>query len=199
MIDRRLRLVTARLLDPLVARLEPVSPFWLTALGLALGVGAAVAAAAGAALVSAGLWLVNRLADGLDGPVARRRGQSSDRGGYLDMMADTAVYAAIPLALGIRVDDEWPAIAVLVAAFYVNSVSWLYLSAVAERRGRGPALTGETTAVHMPSGVVEGAETIILYTAMLLWPQYLGPLAWAMSALVSVTVVQRLVFVSRWI
>jgi phosphatidylglycerophosphate synthase len=193
MFDRQLRRTSARLLDPVVGLCAAVHPLWFTACGVLLGLAAAASAAVGAALVSALLWLLNRVADGVDGPIARQRGEASDRGGYLDIVADTVVYAAVPLGLALRVDDAWPATAVLLAGFYVNSVSWLYLSAVAERRARGAATTGETTTVHMPVGLVEGTETIVLYTAMLVLPQYFEVLAWVMAALVAVTVVQRVV------
>ena len=48
------------------------------------------------------LWLIilNRIADGLDGAVARAAGQT-DFGGYLDLVADFVFYSAIPLAFAI--------------------------------------------------------------------------------------------------
>ncbi len=193
MIDRQLRRMTARVFEPLAARLSGVAPWSVTAVGALVGVGAAVAAAAGYAVVSVVVWLLNRAADGLDGPLARTVGAASDRGGYLDMMADVLIYAVVPIGLAIRLDDAWPATAVLLASFYLNAVSWLYLSAVAERRAAGAANTGESTSVHMPTGLIEGTETIVIYAAMLLLPQHFEVLAWAMAALVGVTIVQRLV------
>ena len=85
-----------------------------------------VAAAAGFVVVAVVLWLLNRALDGLDGAIARARGRGSDLGGYLDMLADVVVYAAVPLGVAVSVDTRsgWMAAAVLLGSFYVNAVSW---------------------------------------------------------------------------
>jgi hypothetical protein len=64
------------------------------------------------------------------------------------------------------------ACALLLAAFYVNSASWMYLSALLEKHGRGASERGEPTSVSMPSGVVEGGETIVFYSLMILVPAW---------------------------
>jgi hypothetical protein len=46
----------------------------------------------------------------------------------------------------------------------------------------------------MPSGLIEGAETIIFYTLFLLLPGALVPLFWLMAALVLLTAGQRMVW-----
>jgi hypothetical protein len=49
----------------------------------------------------------------------------------------------------------------------------------------------------MPAGLIEGAETIVLYTVMLVIPAQAEVLFWAMAALVVVTVLQRVVWAMR--
>ncbi len=95
-------------IDPVVNRIgkiladRGVTADGVTLAGLALG-----AVAAGViALGGAGLWallplLASRVADGLDGAVARVRGKT-DFGGYLDIVCDFLFYAAIPLAFVLR-------------------------------------------------------------------------------------------------
>lgn len=56
----------------------------------------------------------------------------------------------------------------------------------------GTAASGELTTVTMPRGLVGGAETIIFYTAFLLWPGLLPWLFTAMAVMVAVGVVLRL-------
>ncbi len=51
----------------------------------------------GAALAGAGALLLSRLADGLDGAVARATART-DYGGYLDIVCDFLFYGAVPLA-----------------------------------------------------------------------------------------------------
>ncbi|MFP4511654.1 MAG: CDP-alcohol phosphatidyltransferase family protein [Acidimicrobiales bacterium] len=191
MIDARLRPVKDRVARPFVRVLAPrVSPSVLTSASLVTGVAAGAFAALELFVVALGFWWLSRVADGLDGAVARRRGSTSDLGGYLDQLADTVVYAVVPLGLAVAVDERatWIACAALLAAFYVNSVSWAYLSALIEKRGQaGPA----PTSISMPVGVVEGAETILLYSLMLALPRWLTGWMWLMTALVVATIAQR--------
>jgi len=79
-----------------------VPPVVLTAAGWAAGAGACAATALRAWPVALGLWLANRLLDGLDGPTARA-GTPTDAGGFLDIVADFSVYAGIILGLAIAI------------------------------------------------------------------------------------------------
>lgn len=201
MIDHRLRDVKDRAIEPVARRLAAarVAPGWLTFAGMVGGVGAGVLAWRGFTWWALVAWLAGRAFDGLDGAVARRGGRAGDLGGYLDQLADTVGYAAVPLGLaaGIGSAGVWAACAVLVASFYVNIVSWAYLSALAEKRGAGAVASGATTSIVMPTGVVEGAETIVLYALMLAVPAWLPGWFWLMAALVVLTVVQRVVWAAR--
>lgn len=189
MFDRRLRTTSARVLDPFAARVpDAVSPLAISALGFVAGLGAALAAAAGLVVVALAAWLVNRLADGLDGAVARRRGRASDIGGHLDIVADMTVYVAVVLGVAVGVDERstWIVAAVLLGSFTINTISWAHLAALLEGRGAGAAHNGETTSVTMPAGLVEGAETIVWYTLLLAVPS-LAP--WWMGTMAAATLV----------
>ncbi len=173
MLDRRLRPHSESFLSRLATGpLLAIAPLAFSSVGFLIGIFAAGAAAAqlwGLALVG---WLINRFLDGLDGAVARSAGRESDRGGYLDMAADVVVYAAIPIGAAFGVDSKevWIATTILVAGFYLNTVSWLYLSAIREKRGRGAASRGESTAISMPGGLIEGTETIVWFVVILALP-----------------------------
>ena len=204
MMDSRLRPVKDRLLGP-VARspIGRVDPMVVSGLALALGLASAVSAADGLAVVSVALWLASRLADGIDGTVARETGRASDFGGLVDVVFDTISYAAVPIGLGFAVDDRvgWIAVAVALATFYVNSLSWAYLSALLEKRGAvhrhaSPPTTGARTATStvMPRGLIEGTETIVLFTVALAVPAWSTTVWWTMAVLVAVTTIERL----RW-
>jgi phosphatidylglycerophosphate synthase len=113
MLDTRMRALLAPALEAGGSRLAAagVSPAALTAAGWAAGAGACAATALRAWPVALGLWLANRLLDGLDGPVARA-GAATDAGGFLDIVADFSVYAGIILGLAVavpgRVTLKWP-------------------------------------------------------------------------------------------
>ena len=120
------------------------------------------------------LWIANRLLDGLDGTHARVHGRESQFGAYLDIVLDFVVYAAIPIAIAARQGTQAMAFAglLLVASFYVNAASWMYLAAILEQRHEGATARGESTAVTMPPGLIGGAETVGFYVAFFLWPAY---------------------------
>jgi phosphatidylglycerophosphate synthase len=159
-----------------------------------LAAGAAIAAWRQVALLAVVAWLLSRLADGLDGAVARHRGRASDRGGLVDIVSDTVGYAVIPLGVAAGVDTRsgWVVVAVLLATFYVNAVSWTYLAALLEKRSVGATSTGATTSTVMPRGLVEGTETIVFFALALAWPGgAIGVLA-VMAAAVGLTILERL-------
>jgi phosphatidylglycerophosphate synthase len=202
MFDPLLRNLKDRVLHP-IARTAggSVSPNAVTVVTLLVGLAAAAALVVRAYPWALGLWLLNRVLDGLDGAIARLHGRQTDFGGYLDILCDFVVYAAIPIGLAFGLASHNGAAplaaAVLVGAFYVNAASWMYLSALLEKRAAGASARGEPTSVTMPGGLVEGTETIVFFSLFILLPGQAVLLMPAMTAAVAVTVVQRLVWARR--
>lgn len=195
MFDLGLRPLKERLLEPTAQRLaRHLSANVVTAIALAVTLGAAVLAAVGQPIAALLAWLAGRVLDGLDGPVARTRGEASDFGGYLDMLADTIGYAAVPIGVAVGVDERsaWIAVSVMLGTFFVNAISWSYLSAVLEKHGAGASATGELTTITMPQALIEGTETIVLFSLFITLPQWSTLLFWVMAALVAVNVGQRI-------
>tara|TARA_R110002074_G_scaffold1175_2_gene7137 strand:+ start:1348 stop:1953 length:606 start_codon:yes stop_codon:yes gene_type:complete len=192
MFDRHLR----PLIDPplnAAARLLVTGGVHANAISLA---GAAVGVAAGLALAGghfgAGLALIllNRILDGLDGPVARQTA-ATDFGGYLDVVCDYVFYVAVPLGFAAAAPQNlWPAL-VLVASFVLTAVSFLSLAALAAKRGLTTEAQGKKS-FYYAAGLAEGGETIVAFIAFCLWPQWFGPIAYAFAALCLVTVAGRL-------
>lgn len=200
MLDLRLRPLKERALGGLTAAIAPKVPAAaVTAAALAVTLGAAALAWSGRPGLALVAWLAGRLLDGLDGPVARRRGEASDWGGYLDIVADTVGYAAVPIgvALGIDRTSGWITVSLLLGAFFVNTVSWAFQAAVLEKRGAGADTTGEMTTVTMPPALVEGTETIVLFSLFVGLPALAPWFFSLMAALVSVNVLQRLWWARR--
>ena len=186
-----------RALAPLVAvTARHVSPFAVTWLSFFTGMAAAVLCYLGMFTGALWLWILGRILDGLDGAIARAAGSQSDFGGYLDMVLDTIVYTAIPLAFALG-SLEAPALiacTVLLGSFYINLGSWMYLSALLEkRRAAGQA----ATSIVMPTGFVEGSETVMFYVLFLIFPGYAVVLFAAMAALTLATAIQRVVVARR--
>ncbi|MDE3053449.1 MAG: CDP-alcohol phosphatidyltransferase family protein [Gemmatimonadota bacterium] len=156
-----------------------------------MAAGAAWGRAYGAGL---GLWLLNRLLDGLDGTIARSTDRQTAFGGFLDLTLDFVVYAAVPIGLALGAGSRAALLTVigLLASFYVNA-TWMYLAAILERR-RLAIPGGEQTSAAMPEGIIAGTETAVLYAIFFLWPRALVPVGAAMAVLVGATAAQRL----RW-
>ena len=162
----------------------------LTLSGLAAGLGGALMIASrldGAALL---LFVLNRLFDGLDGAVARAT-RRTDRGGFLDIVSDFAVYGAVPLAFALREPSGFavPA-ACLLFAFYVNGASFLAFAAVAAKRGMKASSRG-VKSIHYTAGLMEGTETILFFMAMILAPAWFPILAYAFAGLTLVSALAR--------
>lgn len=200
MFDASLRRVKDRLGEPLAARLTGVSPNAISVAAFATGLLAAGLAAGGLSLGALALWLVSRVLDGLDGLLARVHARLSDFGGYLDILLDFGVYAAVPIGivLGAPSLERYLALALMLAAFYVNGASWMYLAALLEKRGArfvgDPAAPPGLTSIVMPSGLVGATETILAYCAFLIWPGQAALLFTVFGLLVFLTTLQRLVW-----
>lgn len=180
-------------MEPLAKTMPGISPTAITVAACLVGVASGAAAAGQQYGLSLGLWGANRLLDGLDGTMARINNQQSDLGGYLDIVLDMVVYAAIPLglALGSNPPGVNLALAVLFASFYINSATWMFLSSLLEKRSLGARARGELTTVTIPRGLIEGLETFLFYSLFLLFPQWLESLFYLMAGLVALTSVQR--------
>ena len=154
----------------------------LTFIGLGVGLAAALAVAAGSGALAFGLFVANRLLDGLDGAVARATTRT-DRGGFLDIVCDFAFYGAVPLAFALRdpAANALPA-AVLLFAFYVNGASFLAFAAVAAKRGLSSTAWGDKS-IYFTAGLAEGTETILFFAAMILIPAWFPTLAYAFAGL----------------
>lgn len=148
----------------------------ITMFGLAVGLAAAVLIAAGLYLWGLLLLLVSRLADGLDGAVARAT-VKTDFGGYLDIVADFLFYGAIPVGFAVANPgaNSIPA-AILLLSFYFNGASFLGYAVLAERRKMATQRGGEKT-LYYADGLMEGTETIAFFIAFCIWPQHFAWLA----------------------
>lgn len=185
------------LIDPALNRLgrglarAGVSANRVTLLGLGLGAGAALAIIAEAYLWGLGLILLSRIADGLDGAVARAS-QKTDFGGYLDITCDFLFYGLIPLAFVLADPGaNGAAGAFLLAAFYFNGATFLGYAVLAEKKSMTSDKRGSKS-LYFTGGLLEGAETIVFFCLLCLLPDLFTPLAFGFGALCFVTAVSRI-------
>lgn len=169
----------------------------VTLVGLGFGLAAAGLVWAGwSGLVVALVLMGGRLADGLDGAVARARGKT-DVGGYLDIVCDFIFYGALPLAFVLRDPDaNGVAGAFLLFSFYVNAATFLGYAILAEKRGLETRSRGEKS-LYFTAGLMEGTETILCFLIVVLWPALFVPVAWVFGALCLVTAGARVALAVR--
>lgn len=133
---------------------------------------------------------LNRLADGLDGAVARLTGPT-DRGAFLDIALDFMFYGLFPLGFALHdpAINALPA-AVLIASFIGTGSSFLAFSIIAEKRGLASA-DYPTKGIYYLGGLTEGTETIAVFAAMCLFPALFPWLAYGFAALCAITTLTR--------
>ena len=164
----------------------------LTVVGWLVGVGACVLVATEHWHLALVAWLLNRVLDGLDGPVARRTG-STDLGGFLDIVADFSIYGGFVVAAAIAEPDARLACLVLLGTYYLSGTAFLALSSVLERRGEAARQEiSDGRSLLFVGGLAEGTETVVAYDLICLFPQQLELLAWVFAVAVAVTAVQRI-------
>lgn len=183
MLDRYVR----PLIDPplnAAARVlakTPLTANALTLIGMVCGLGAAASVVQNQHGLCLVLIAVSRLADGLDGPLARARGHSTDFGGYLDILCDFVFYASIPLAFAFALPSDALAAATLLASFLLTGVSHLAFAIHAEKRGMETKAQGQKS-FFFADGLAEGTETIAVFVAMCLFPRHFGLIAYGYGA-----------------
>ena len=192
MFDAQLRPLIDRLLDPIgqgLVRLG-VTANQVTMIGAAFGLIAAGCVAAG--LFHSALWFViaNRVIDGIDGAVARAS-RSSDFGGYFDIVSDFIFYSAIPMAFAMAQPETALAAAFLIFSFIGTATSFLGFAILAEKHHVTTRIRGKKAFYYL-GGLTEGTETILLFLAMLVWPDYFSVMAIIFGILCWVTTGTRI-------
>ena len=165
----------------------------LTVIGFLLGIVCVAAIAFGLYKLALILLLLNRLADGLDGELARLE-TPSDAGGYLDITLDFIFYALFPLgfALADPQNNALPA-AVLIASFVGTGASFLAFATQAQKRSiESPDFAYKS--LYYLNGLAEGTETIICFTVMCLLPWHFPVIAWSFAVVCTITAINRIYF-----
>ena len=192
MFDARLR----RAIDPALNRLAAsiiktgMSANALTIIGALLGIAAGLSIATQHYPFALLLVIANRIADGLDGAVARINGPTL-WGGYLDSIADYIFYVAVPIGFGLTDAGNLIPALLLVASFTLSAVGFLAYAAISAKQDLDEEPHGPKAFLYS-TGLMEGGETIGFIIVMCAFPSYFAPLALLFAGLCILTVVQRI-------
>lgn len=149
--------------------------------GFAIGLSALPLLALGAELLALIAIIVNRVADGVDGALARRQGPT-DRGAFLDIVLDFIFYAAVVLGFALQ-NPQQNAItaALLLFSFMGTASSFLAFAIMAERR-KLKSLEFPRKGFYYLGGLTEAGETVGFFLVCCLFP-LLFPLLGTLFAL----------------
>lgn len=160
--------------------------------GFGLGLLAIVAVGSGFYGMGLLLFLLNRLADGLDGAVARHS-RLTDLGGFLDIVLDFITYAGMVFAFALAEPERnGLAAAFLLFAFMGTGSSFLAFAIMAAKRRITTASRGRKSLYYL-GGLAEGSETILFLVLSCLWPTGFPWLALAFGVVCWLTTLGRIV------
>ncbi|MFV0439138.1 MAG: CDP-alcohol phosphatidyltransferase family protein [Desulfopila sp.] len=136
------------------------------------------------------LILLNRIADGVDGILARMAGVR-DAGGFLDIVFDFIFYSAV--VVGFALADPLVnglAAAVLIFSFVGTGSSFLAYAIMAERR-QLVSVAYPHKGFYYLGGLTEGSETILFFVVICLLPSSFVLFAWIFAGLCWLTTITR--------
>ncbi len=134
--------------------------------------------------------VLNRLADGLDGELARIAGPT-DSGGFLDIVLDFIFYGSVVFGFALAEPDQNSlAAAALLFSFIGTGASFLTFSIMAERHGID-RIVYPGKGIYYLEGLAEGTETILFFVLFCLFPGSFVPLAYCFIFICLVTVLTR--------
>ena len=194
MFDAQIR----KLIDPSTDRLaswfvgRAISADQITLVGFFIGLLTIPALWLGYPLVALLFIGFNRLADGLDGAVARQTAPT-DRGGFLDISLDFFFYSAVPFGFALMdpAQNALPA-CFLIFSFVGTGASFLAFAIFAEKRGISTDLRGQKSLYYL-GGLTEGFETIVFLVLICLFPGAFWWMAIVFGLLAWITAISRVI------
>lgn len=191
MFDDAVRARFGRVATPVARALAGwgVSPTQVTCAGFALAVSGAAAIATHHPWVGLALWLVSRIADGLDGALARASHRQSAFGGYLDITLDMAAYSLMVLAFALVHPTHGVLWSVVLAGYVVNITTTLALAAAAAD-ARHVVAHGNRS-FQFTRGLAESGEASVVYVLWTVVPTAIPLVGWTWCLLLGLTASQR--------
>lgn len=193
MLDSRIRSIIKPFLNQIgkfLAEAE-VNANTVTVIGFSFTLGCFAALALHLYMLALALLLLSRFCDGIDGSIARHSpAGATDFGGFLDIVTDMILYGGFVFffALG-RPDMLLPA-AFLLFSFMGTCSTFLTYAIMAEKHGLNEKMQEKRSFFYL-DGLTEGAETIIAFTLICLFPSQFPLIAFIFGILCWITTYGR--------
>ena len=169
-----------------------IGPNQITIYGFVVGVIGCIAIGLQSYYFGLFLILLNRLADGLDGAVARynqkESGEKKPFGAYLDIILDMILFGTFVFMFTLGQPEQTAA-----AAFLLFSFIGLFATSLG---GYMVGLKGEGTdkPFYHPNRLVEGTEMIVFMTITCLYVEYFSAIAVLFGVFCWITTISRIWF-----
>ena len=193
MFDRQIQKHTQRPLQYIAKLfLKFISPNHMTLIGFSFGVLMCLSIIIDQYLIAIIFLFLNRLADGLDGTMARLQ-TPTPLGGYLDIVLDFLIYGGFVLSFGITEQNNTFLSMVLLFCYIGTGSTFLAKAAIL------PSLTNQNLNEEIPKsfhyavGLVEGTETIVFMVFCLLFPNLFIYFSFIFIILCLITIVFRII------
>ena len=193
MFDRQIQKYTQKPLQYIAKLfLKFISPNHMTLIGFSFGVLMCLSIIIDQYLMAIIFLFLNRLADGLDGTMARLQ-TPTPLVGYLDIVLDFLIYSGFVLSFGITEQNNMLLSMVLLFCYIGTGSTFLAKAAIL------PSLTNQNLNEEIPKsfhyavGLVEGTETIVFMVLCLLFPNLFIYFSFIFIILCLITIVFRII------
>lgn len=175
-----------------------VTPDMVTFAGFGIGMLSVPLIALGMYKAALALICFSRIADGVDGCLARM-GKPTDSGGFIDIVCDFIFYGAIPFAFALA-DPSKNGLAAtfLIFTFVGTGSSFLTYAIFAAKYGVTenfkPQMRDDKkqSSFYFLGGLTEGTETLLFFFLICLFPGIFHIAAWIFGVLCLITTVTRI-------
>tara|TARA_Y200000002_G_C22686821_1_gene666295 strand:+ start:4372 stop:4974 length:603 start_codon:yes stop_codon:yes gene_type:complete len=147
-----------------------ISANLMTLLGLTMGLAAMIAIIYKSFYIGLVCIILNRLADGLDGAIARHT-QLTDFGGFFDIVADFITYSGVIFAFAIALPEQQFWACFLIFSYIGPISSFLAYAIIAGKRNITTEQRGIKSFYYL-GGICEGTETAMVMVTICLLPEY---------------------------
>ena len=138
---------------------------------------------------------LNRLFDGLDGAIARLVGET-DLGAFYDIISDFIFYCLFPIAfIFINIDNAY-SICFLLLSFVATQSTFL-ASAWHLEKNKIFISKKNTKSFFYIGGITEGFETIICFSLMLLFNNFIDLISYCFGTLCWITFIFRVFYIRK--
>lgn len=130
------------------------------------------------------LWVSGYL-DAVDGAVARKTNTSSMFGTLMDITFDRVVEILMIIMLALKYVDARMSFIVLLACIIISMTIFLTVGALAEKKGM--------KSFYYQAGIAERSEGFLLFSLIILFPNYVILFANIFSCIIVITIIQRII------